>query len=338
MDQDTLNEVKEELAKDVEQQADEAGAIESADAAPAVAEKSTADAALEAFGLPAQAKPEDAKPADEAAANATDSTNPAQEAAPANDKKPDDLAELSPKAQNRFQELTATLKEKDAQLEQATQAISFIRDTIGDDPRAIENFKAFGAYQKAIATGDIQTAKSVLIGQLEQLAMVSGDSSITVDPLAAFPDLREKVDAFELDPNVAMELARSRTVQQQQLRHQELQQQTYQQQLDQQQATHQGMQSVAELCNHLLATDPDYLAKEKVLMEQVSAIRDNYPPSMWAAQLQLAYNVATQALKAQQQAAPRRTGNTLRSTGLSGQRQLPNDTAGQALALFPHLQ
>lgn len=345
MDQETLNEVKEELALEQEQQADDAGAVDASSAEPVADDKgpepepkSTADAALEALGLPAQTKPEakaDEKAADSAAANA----DPAKPDAAA--KKQDDLADLSPKAQNRFQELTQTLREKDTQLAEANKAIDFVRQTIGETPQAIENFKAFGAYQRAIETGDIETAQKVLVGQLEQLAMLSGKASITVDPLAAFPDLRGKVDAFELDEQTALELARSRTVQQNQQRFVELQHQTQQQQLETQQARIAGQQAVGSLCEHLAATDPDYLAKERVLLEQVAVIRDNYPPHMWATQLQLAYNVATQALKAQQQSLqPRRNPGAIRSTGLSGQRQLPEDTAGRVLAdpMFAHLQ
>lgn len=329
----TFETLNEEAAHDADLEAAEID-----NASPEVSElKSVADAVLAEFGIDKDAAADtlvgEAKSEDKDTPN--DQAKPDDKAETKPEDKPksdDEMPEgLSAKSQERFKELTGRLKEKDSELQQYTQAFDVVREAFGGGDDAIVRIQESAPYFQALAKQDWQTVESILIQQLQQVSLLTGKSH-QVDALAAFPDLREKVDAFELDEGTALELARVRQAQQHYQTIEQTTQQAAQQQVQTQLAYQQGGNAVMQLATQWETNDPDYKAKEAILMTKAAQIRDSFPPHQWAQQLQFAYDLigSMPAQNMQQQRSP----GALRPTNLSGQRKAPTDTASYVLRDF----
>ncbi len=151
-----------------------------------------------------------------------------------------------------------------------------------------QQFGATLLYLTDINSGDpvrMNCAYETMEAELKFLGEKLGREAPGFDPLAAHPDLAEKVKTGDLDRAAAVELVqhRQRGVLQNE------QQQNQQRVSQSQQAEQLGLQAVADLGAQLRTTDPQFQQKFAYLAPTVEIIQSTMPPAQWAAAIQQAY-------------------------------------------------
>lgn len=196
---------------------------------------------------------------------------------------------ISKKAQERFRSMVTKVKEKDAEIETLRSNLDGIRHIMKDTGAAPEDFGKMFDYMKALNSGDMVRVRAVLEDQIRQYTMLTGQSLSQVDPLAEFPDLRERVNGYQMDENTALEIARNRAIQNR--NNQVIQQQNQQQEKTQryQQARQNAMQEVDQMGAEWAKRDPDYSAKEEIILKQIPVIAKEFPPEQWSKQVRILY-------------------------------------------------
>lgn len=196
---------------------------------------------------------------------------------------------IGKKAQERFRAIVAKVKEKDAEIEHLSRDIGGIRELMRETGGTPEDFSKSFEYIRAIRRGDLHQARSILEDQIRQISVATGQPFGAVDPLAQHPDLRERVNAYQMDEQTALEMARHRMAQAEQ-------QQAARQYHERQQAAHvqaqtrqQAIAEIDRMGGEWARTDPDYATKEDVIARQAQLIAQQFPPSQWAAQVRLMY-------------------------------------------------
>lgn len=220
---------------------------------------------------------------------------PAAPAAPAKPDAPEDITAmpegLGAKAQERFQKLANGIKERDEQIQQAQQQLSYVRDTFQNNGITREQFEQAASVVGAINRGDFKAAQQILTEQLRQLSLMTGETLPGVDALAEFPDLRQKVDSLLIDEATALETARYRKQQATLQQRQQAQQQTQQAEQQTQQAVQSAQVEVDRFCKRMAATDLDYAAIEKLLLPRIPKLLQGVPPAQWPEMVQNQYEL-----------------------------------------------
>lgn len=301
--------------------------------APAAAPAAGPQSMLEAIEQGLSGQPRDElgrfapKTAEELQAQAAAPAQPAAPAAapapgaPDAADKPDEITAmpegLQPKAQERFQRLVNERKELQEQVAQRDEAIGSIRQTFQDNGITQEQFQAATSFIGAVNRGDFQTAEQVLLGQLQQLSVLTGKSyGGAVDGLAGHQDLRQAVDGLQITEQHALELARARQVQAAQQQRAQQQQEAQQGQQQAQQAIQQSTQAVDTFCKQMQASDMDYPQIEAQLLPVLPGMLKNIPPAQWLPIVKAQYQLIKQvAGKARQAPPPTAPGTVLRPTG-----------------------
>lgn len=227
----------------------------------------------------AEEKPESSKE--------TDKEAKPEESQPENEDEPPEG--ISKKAQERFRNLTARLKEKDADFERVNSDLGNIRTMMKETGGKPEDFAKTFEYIRALNKGDFGNARSILEEQIKQLTVLTGQPFTNVDPLQQFPDLLERVNAYQMDEQTALEMARHRSFQQAQQR----EQQDYQRRSNNEQAVKQEQQQAIQEIDRMGAewakSDPDYAMKEGMITAQAKLISQQFPPHQWPAHVRLMY-------------------------------------------------
>ena len=236
---------------------------------------------------------------------------------------------LTPKSYERFHALVEDNKEQralNAQLDQQMRVmdedLQFMRDTFFTDEQSANDFMQFAGYREALKHGDFDSAMGMLQQQVQQLQLRAG-RKLEVDPLSAFPDLRQQVDDMSIDEAHALELARHRAIQAQQ--QQQAQQQARMEQGEQQvqRAMYDAVQQINQMEAQWAAQDLNYPAKKQKLMEMIPQIQQTIPPHLWPKQVAMLYQTLG-SMSTAQSAAPRTLKNApLRPTGGGGGRPEP---------------
>lgn len=219
--------------------------------------------------------------------------DPKAEEEPKEEAKPEDEDEppegISKKAQERFRSMVTKVKEKDAEIENLRTDLGGIRNLMRETGGKPEDFSMSFEYIRAIRSGDYGQARNILEDQIRQLTVATGQPFAQVDPLSQFPDLRERVNAYQMDEQTALEMARHRAAQNEQM---QAQQQHHQRQQSEQQATQSKQQAIAEIDRmgaEWAKSDPDYAMKEGLITKQAQMIAKQFPPAQWPAQVRLMY-------------------------------------------------
>lgn len=267
------------------------------------------------------------KPADSAAPGAV----PAVAAAPVDPNakpKPEDkhaMPEgLAPASAQRFQTLVNENKEYANKLDMANRQVEYVKTTFAEHGIRQEQFEQAAGVIGAWNRGDYATVRKILTNQLEQLAVASGEPVGAVDPLASFPDLRQRVDGLEMTEAAALQVARARTVETSHARQREQQEQQYQTQQQAETAKTQGLNAVDAFCREKQGSDIDYAAIEKILLPRVASITAGLQPSQWAAAVSNAYDLI-KASAPQRAPAPVQNTNALRPTGTASPTAKPQN-------------
>lgn len=265
--------------------------------------KQEADEAAAALGKPAVAKP--AVPTD-----------------------PEDVTAmpegLGAKAQERFQKLASTVKEVSAERDQARQEVVQVRDYLQRHKVTPQQFEQAVGVLGMLNSGDLEGALRVMDQQRQQIALALGKPLPGVDGLADFPDLRHKVDTFEMDEVSAYETARLR-------KHQSVVQQRDQQAQQSQQSQQvfqRAQMDVDALCKQLAASDIDYPVIEEQLVQDLPTILRDVPPASWPRVVKAQYDMLKRAaatFRRPTAGAITTDSNPLRATGGGSPQQRPRD-------------
>lgn len=189
---------------------------------------------------------------------------------------------LGAKAQERFQKLAGTVKEQAAQLEQAREAISYVQETFQSNGIQREQFEQAVSFLGAVNKGDFATAERMLLGQLQQLSLLTGkDYGGAVDPLAEFPDLQQRVQGLQLSRDDAIELARHRRVQTVQQQAMQQRQQAEQSQQAQEREFRTAQAQIDQWARQTAASDLDWPLIEAKLLPVIPKLLQGVPPSRW---------------------------------------------------------
>lgn len=257
---------------------------------------------------------------------------------------------LSPKAQERFRELSGKVKEYATQNQELTSRIEQMQqqaqpvlesvrqffDSTGATP---EQMNTVAAYLQVVNSGDLQTEANMLVNRLRDIQIEMGkplDVEAGLDPLQQFPDLAAAVAGYQITREHALEIARGRSYQQQA------------QQVEQQEAQRTGAQQqwasgkdkaigvLREWERSTAASDPDYAAIAPTVIgnkQALSWIIENVPPSGWHQHLTMLYNQA----KAVRATVPRTTGGDPRPLSGAGAKPRNSEKAPNSMfeAMFP---
>ena len=282
-------------------------------------EQTPESAVLEALDLDDESGDDEAEPSNESNEdNAESETNDTQEseqdkaaAIEANTDKESitdaDLEPLNSKntaTNERFQKITEGFKaeklrseELSAENERYKGSIESLRSLGFSDETAANDLIEFSAYRHVLATGDAEQFKQIVATQVKQFELLHGKRvSIESNSLDDFPDLRTKVDNLDLDEDVALELARSRSVQMRASRDNNVREQNQLTQNQQQAVIDSAVNQVSSLQNNWQKSDPDYAAILPHLQPMMAEIGKGYPPSQWPQLIDMQYKTLKKAL------------------------------------------
>ena len=256
---------------------------------PEAVESNEPETLLEAIqeGLKAEEPEPEAEPEEDKEEIAEPETKPLEEAKPEDEDAPPEG--ISKKAQERFRNLTSRLKEKDTELERVSNDLGGIRNMMKETGGRPEDFAKTFDYIRAINHGDFDVARNILEDQIRQFTVMTGKQFGEVDALSQFPDLRERVNAYQMDEQTALEMARHRSAQQQQQRQVQDYQQRQQSEQQSVQVRQQAISEIDRMGAEWAKSDPDYAMKENLITQQAKLISEQFPPQQWPAQVRLMY-------------------------------------------------
>lgn len=286
----------------------EAGTVAAEEATPESNTEQTSEPSSLLEAIQEGLNPEEEKPEEE--------PDPAIDPEPeqANPENEDEPPEgISKKAQERFRNLTHRLKEKDSELATVKSDLEGIRAVMKDTGANAEDFGKMFDYMKCLSKGDMESVGRILADQVRQYKMMTG-KSIDVDPLEQFPDLRQRVDGYQMDENTALEIARQRTIDQQRQRI-DSENHSRQQSMNQAvQMKNQALSRIDMLSSEWAKRDPDYRMKEDIILKQIPIIAQRFHPSQWPQQVEILY----QTLSDMPVQKPTNTPSPLRPSGQQG--------------------
>lgn len=272
---------------------EEARAAETAEASPVVVPPADPAAVVDPAAPVAPVEGEAGQPAAPAAAdpNAAPAAAPAAPAQPEAPKSVEDeikdLGITNERTQKRFRELSERASEAESLRGRADKVADW-EQTIQSTGTTPQQFGATLLYLTDINSGDpvrMNRAYETMEAELKFLGEKLGREAPGFDPLAAHPDLAEKVKTGDLDRAAAVEL-----VQHRQRGVLQTEQQQNQQRVSQsKQEEDKGLQAVADLGAQLRASDPQFQQKFAYLLPAIEIIQSTLPPAQWASAAHQAY-------------------------------------------------
>lgn len=236
---------------------------------------------------------------------------------------------LGPKAQQRFQALANGIKERDAQLTQAREQLTYVQETFQQHGIRQEQFEQATAVIGMLNRGEYRSALKALDEQRKQIALALGEPLPGVDALQEFPDLRQRVDGLQLTEADAMEVAKLRRQQALQQQAMQVQQQTQAQEVAERRAHEAGQSAVDQWAKQTAAVDLDFPAIEKLLLPKLPQLLAGVPPQQWAAVVRANYELIKESGAVFRRPAPS-VPDALRPSG-SGQGKAPPRSMYEAM-------
>lgn len=235
---------------------------------------------------------------------------------------------LTPKAQERFQQLANTNRELSAKLEEmapAAESAQALAEVFKENGVRREQFEQAMEVVGLMNRGDLRGALAALDEQRKLISLALGESLPGADPLADFPDLKQAVDNLQMTEQYALELARNRMQQNHAQQASQRQQQERQTQQQEEQAIKGGQLAVDKFCKARMADDLDYPKIEPLLLKEIQdGLLAGVPPSAWPGIVEKTYRLIKQTAQSTRQAAP--ATSVLRPTGGESPRQAPQST------------
>ena len=272
--------------------------------------------------------------------NADDSPKPEQkveEAPPQEEKpspqaeesKPSDLYEepegLKPKAQERFRALVENNKAVSDELDQAKNAMTEIHQTVANSGMSPEEFGQMLSYAQMAnseSKDDNEYAFKMIDAEYQRMAGKIGKEVEGVDLFKDFPDIKSKVDGYELSKEDALEIMNSRR----QLKGNAETKEKAKSESNQAEEKASAIEGVTKFMDSMAKTDIDFAAKESILLEQVEEIQKHYPVSQWPVVVKQIYNNIGRLSSQNKQA--KKTGDSapLKSTTTMGGASAPQSS------------
>ncbi len=268
----------------------------------------------------APAKAADAPaPAADPAAPAPDAGKPAKAAAPKADKKfTGDLEGLDEPppglkqaASERYRKLVGAIHSRDAKIEKAEAELTklhAIEEQAKVTSERMQNWEKYvagtGASEQELATtftylsdlhsndpNRMRRAFDMLQSELSGLSRILGIKPTGVDPLGAYPDLRQRVDNNEVDEDTALEIARLRANQDRVAQSQNAAAESARQTAAKAAAMETAQRGVQATLETFRKADPLYDSKIAQLEQSgtLAAIGKDFPPSAWGKAIEMAY-------------------------------------------------
>lgn len=266
-------------------------------------EETMADAiksALEEEGAEFEEKEEDEIP-DEPESKESDEPEAKEEDEPKKDEvessEPDihEMPEgLKPKAEERFQNLVNDNKEKAAYIEQANEALSNMQEAVKQSGLDAESFGYLIDFARMANSNDSQDRKEafkLIKSEYQRQAQFLGEKVDGVDPLADFPELKSRVDDFELSEDDALKIANAERLMAQQQEATQRSNQEAEKQKEMNAERENALNEVGVFMNSMKKADIDFETKNSKLMGMVDDIRNGYPASQWPSVVKHLYGV-----------------------------------------------
>lgn len=203
------------------------------------------------------------------------------------DEEPDihDMPEgLKPKAEERFQNLVNDNKEKTAYIEQANEALNNMQEAVkqsGLDAQGFGHLIDFARMTNSNDQQDRRDAFNLIKAEYHRQAQLLGEKVEGVDLLADFPELRGRVDDFELSEDDALKIAKAERLMAQQQEASQRSTQEAEMQKASNSEKEKALGQVSTFIDSMKKTDIDFEAKNSKLMGMVDEIRQSYQPDQW---------------------------------------------------------
>ena len=242
---------------------------------------------------------------------------------------------LSQKGQQRFQALANEVKELRPLRERADmleRQTSYIKDSFKEAGVQQPQFEQAVSFIGMVNRGNIDGAAELLLGQLQQLSLMSGKQYVAPDALAAFPDLRQKVDTLQITEADALRLAQLQFRDSQRATVDTAQPEAIQRQTQEEAAKKQGLDAIDAFVSQMQKSDIDYPVIEAQLLPEVSNLLNGVPPQQWRTVIETQYRLIKNVAGKFRQSAPSSSGNVLRPTGANSAAAAPKTTFE---AMFP---
>lgn len=230
---------------------------------------------------------------------------------------------LKPATQERMRSLIdiarTTTAERDRALTERNEIIQMVQDT----GASAQQYSQMLHYLQAVNSRDpvqLREAVAFLQQELQHVARMSGVPVPGVNGYEAHADLKTAVDAKQITPELANEMAARRDGDQYQLQSRQQQQQmTERQQQEYAQAVADG-KAALNAVGARLKTQPDYVKKAPLVLKQIAEELKEAHPSKWATIFLTAYTTFT--MPAPPKPPVRKQGNQpLRGNNPSGGQQ-----------------
>lgn len=218
---------------------------------------------------------------------------------------------LKQAASERYRKLVGAIHSRDAKIEKAEAELAKLQ-VVEEQARAsaerIQNWEKYvagtGASEQELATtftylSDLHSndpmrmrrAFDMLQSELSGLSRILGIKPTGVDPLGAYPDLRQRVDNNEVDEDTALEIARLRANQDRVAQSQNAAAESARQSAAQAAAMETAQRGVQTTLEVFRKSDPLYDSKIAQLEQSgtLASIGRDFPPSAWGKAIEMAY-------------------------------------------------
>ncbi|MEW5251715.1 hypothetical protein [Microbulbifer discodermiae] len=204
---------------------------------------------------------------------------------------------LSQGSQARFRKLANGVKaanDRAVEYEQQAQALQKtlepVQQMFTDSKLAADEIAELFEYGRALKTGDLAAAGKILLRQVKEYQLLSGQPLQLEDPLGDFPDLRKQVNDMGLNEAAALEMAKARRLEADQKHRQTQQRESEHRQAQQQQTVQKAVQDIDAWAAQTAASDVDWPQKEKLISARIARITQSGDPSSWLPQIENLYD------------------------------------------------
>lgn len=208
---------------------------------------------------------------------------------------------LTPEAQARFTKLVDRVRSaegKGAKYDEILPRYQAMEQDVGELRKMMEEHHATPEllgnalqYIKASQSGDLRGARDLLLGELKRIGLELGEDIELLDPLSDHPDLAEKVAAYQLSREDAIQMAKYRKAEADRQAQERARQQEQQGTRADIEAQERAINQIEDWAKQLRETDIDFKVKEKRMLEMIDDIIREYPPNLWLSTLKRSYSL-----------------------------------------------
>ena len=198
------------------------------------------------------------------------------------------LAGQSERSQERYRQLAERAKAAEEEAAQVREQGMQLYKIMGESGVTPDDLTNYFEYYKNVRSGNLDQAGTYWANLEKNHSAYTGNAVGSADPLNNHPDLKAKVEEFEVTEDAARELASlrdySQRMQQNEQRQAEFQSQYGEQQRQQQEAASYAQSASVELdkwSEDMKAKDPQFSQKEALLLERAQEQFPNIHPAHW---------------------------------------------------------